>query len=56
MKLPRDGRGARGRCSGPQPDASLALGVNTHAGHLVNAAVGEATGFAAVPLADALAA
>jgi len=24
-------------------DASLALGVNTHAGHLVNAAVGEAT-------------
>ncbi len=37
-------------------DASLALGVNTHAGHLVNAAVGEATGFAAVALADALAA
>ena len=31
-------------------DASLALGVNTHAGHLVNPAVGEATGLAAVPL------
>ena len=37
-------------------DASLALGVNTHAGHLVNAAVGEATGFATVPRADVLAA
>ena len=31
-------------------DASLALGVNAHAGHLVNNAVGEATGLAAVPL------
>ena len=31
-------------------DASLALGVNTHAGHLVNAAVGEATGLDTVPL------
>ena len=31
-------------------DASLALGVNTHAGHLVNAAVGEATGLPAVSL------
>jgi len=36
-------------------DPSLSLGVNTHAGHLVNAAVGEATGFEAVPLADVLA-
>jgi alanine dehydrogenase len=31
-------------------DASLALGVNTHAGHLVNVAVGEATGLDTVPL------
>ena len=31
-------------------DASLALGVNTHAGHLVNTAVGEATGLDTVPL------
>ena len=31
-------------------DASLALGVNTHAGHLVNAAVGEATGLDTVLL------
>src|ERR1700761_2842823 len=36
-------------------DPSLSLGVNTHAGHLVNAAVGEATGFEAAPLADVLA-
>ncbi len=36
-------------------DASLALGVNTYAGHLVNAAVGEATGFHAMALADVLA-
>jgi len=36
-------------------DASLALGVNTHAGHLVNAAVGEATGLDTVTLEDALA-
>jgi alanine dehydrogenase len=35
-------------------DASLALGVNTHAGHLVNAAVGEATGLDAVPLGRVL--
>ena len=35
-------------------DASLALGVNTHAGHLVNAAVGEATGLPAVPLGRVL--
>ena len=34
-------------------DASLALGINTHAGHLVNAAVAEATGLESVPL-DAL--
>jgi alanine dehydrogenase len=36
-------------------DASLALGLNTHAGLLTNAPVGEATGIAAVPLAEALA-
>jgi alanine dehydrogenase len=35
-------------------DASLALGVNTHAGHLTNAAVGDATGLPAVPLEDIL--
>ena len=38
-------------CAG---DASLALGVSTHAGHLVNAAVGEATGLDAVPLSHVL--
>jgi len=31
-------------------DPSLALGINTHAGHLVNAAVAEATGLDSVPL------
>ena len=36
-------------------DASLALGINTHAGHLTNAAVAEATGFGAVPLTNILA-
>jgi alanine dehydrogenase len=36
-------------------DGSLALGVNTHAGHLVNAAVGEATGLDTVSLEDVLA-
>ncbi|MBV9447590.1 MAG: alanine dehydrogenase [Streptosporangiaceae bacterium] len=36
-------------------DASLALGVNTHGGHLVNAAVAEATGLDAVPLDAVLA-
>jgi alanine dehydrogenase len=36
-------------------DASLALGVNTHAGHLVNTAVGEATGLDTVPLSRLLA-
>lgn len=35
-------------------DHSLALGVNTHAGRLTNAAVGEAVGIAAVPVEDAL--
>jgi alanine dehydrogenase len=35
-------------------DASLALGVNTHGGHLVNAAVGEATGLSTVALEDVL--
>jgi alanine dehydrogenase len=35
-------------------DASLALGVNTHAGHLVNAAVGEATGFETSVLEEVL--
>jgi alanine dehydrogenase len=37
-------------------DASLALGVNTYDGHLVNAAVGEATDLGTVPLEDVLAA
>ena len=36
-------------------DASLALGVNTHGGHLVNAAVGDATGLDTVTLGDLLA-
>ncbi|GAA3527527.1 alanine dehydrogenase [Nocardioides daeguensis] len=36
-------------------DASLALGLNTHAGNLTNGPVGEATGIAAVPVAQALA-
>ena len=36
-------------------DASLALGINTRGGHLVNAAVGEATGLDTVTLEDALA-
>ncbi|HVK27642.1 MAG TPA: alanine dehydrogenase [Nocardioides sp.] len=36
-------------------DASLALGLNTHAGRLTNAPVGEAVGIDAVTLAEALA-
>ena len=36
-------------------DPSLALGLNTHAGEVTNAAVGEAVGIASVPLATALA-
>lgn len=36
-------------------DDSLALGLNTHAGLLTNGPVGEATGIAAVPVAEALA-
>jgi alanine dehydrogenase len=36
-------------------DASLALGLNTHAGLLTNAPVGEATGIASTALAEALA-
>lgn len=36
-------------------DQSLALGLNTHAGKLTNAPVGEAVGIASVPLAEALA-
>ncbi|MBS46127.1 MAG: alanine dehydrogenase [Nocardioides sp.] len=36
-------------------DASLALGLNTHAGRLTNAPVGEALGIDALPLADAIA-
>jgi alanine dehydrogenase len=36
-------------------DPSLGLGINTHAGHLTNAAVAEATGFDAVPLTSILA-
>jgi alanine dehydrogenase len=35
-------------------DHSLALGLNTHAGRLTNAAVGEAVGIGAVPLEEAL--
>jgi alanine dehydrogenase len=46
------GKGWQQACA---DDPSLSLGVNTHAGHLVNAAVGEATGFEAAPLADVLA-
>jgi len=45
-------KGWRQACTG---DASLALGVNTHGGHLVNAAVGEATGLDTVTLEDVLA-
>jgi alanine dehydrogenase len=44
-------RGWRQACT---DDASLALGVNSHGGHLVNAAVGEATGLNTVALADVL--
>jgi len=36
-------------------DPSLALGINTHAGHLVNAAVAEATGLDSLSLRDMLA-
>ncbi|MFT4009515.1 MAG: alanine dehydrogenase [Nocardioidaceae bacterium] len=36
-------------------DAALALGLNTHAGHLTNAPVGQAHGIAAVSLAEVLA-
>ncbi|GAA3650153.1 alanine dehydrogenase [Nocardioides ginsengisoli] len=36
-------------------DASLALGLNTHAGLLTNVPVGEATGIASTPIAEALA-
>ena len=36
-------------------DASLAAGLNTHAGSLTNAPVGAAVGIDAVPVADALA-
>jgi alanine dehydrogenase len=36
-------------------DASLALGINTHGGHLINAAVGEATGLDTVTLEETLA-
>jgi len=36
-------------------DRSLALGLNTHAGQLTNAPVGEAVGIEAVSLVDALA-
>jgi alanine dehydrogenase len=46
------GQGWRQACA---DDASLALGVNTHGGHLVNAAVGEATGLDTVTLEDVLA-
>ncbi|GAA4822205.1 alanine dehydrogenase [Nocardioides caeni] len=44
-------KGWRDAC---RADASLALGLNTHAGELTNAPVGEAVGIASVPLADAL--
>jgi alanine dehydrogenase len=36
-------------------DRSLALGLNTHAGKLTNAPVGEAVGIQATPLEEALA-
>jgi alanine dehydrogenase len=36
-------------------DPSLALGINTHAGHLVNAAVAAAAGLDSVPLSAVLA-
>ncbi|MCR1781005.1 alanine dehydrogenase [Nocardioides carbamazepini] len=36
-------------------DPSLASGINTHAGELTNGPVGEATGIASVPMAEALA-
>jgi alanine dehydrogenase len=36
-------------------DSGLALGVNTHGGHLINAAVGEATGLETTALNDMLA-
>ncbi len=45
-------RGWRDAC---RADASLALGLNTHAGLLANAPVGAATGIESVALADALA-
>jgi alanine dehydrogenase len=45
------GKGWRQACG---EDHSLALGLNTHAGRLTNAAVGEAVGIAAVPLEEAL--
>ena len=35
-------------------DASLALGLNTHAGKLTNGPVGEAVGIEVLPLADAI--
>lgn len=45
----------RGWLDACRADASLALGLNTHAGLLTNGPVGEATGIAAVPVAEALA-
>ncbi len=45
-------KGWRDAC---RADASLALGLNTHAGRLTNAPVGEAVGIASVSVEDALA-
>ncbi|TIC79627.1 alanine dehydrogenase, partial [Nocardioides sp. GY 10113] len=45
-------RGWLGAC---RADAALAKGLNTHAGALTNAPVGEALGLPAVAVADALA-
>jgi alanine dehydrogenase len=44
-------KGWRDACTA---DHSLALGLNTHAGQLTNAAVGEAVGIEAVPLESVL--
>ncbi|GAA1536833.1 alanine dehydrogenase [Nocardioides humi] len=45
----------RGWLEACRADASLALGLNTHAGALTNAPVGAATGIASVPITEALA-
>ena len=45
----------KGWQQGCRDDRSLALGLNTHAGHLTNAPVGEAVGIEAVGLESVLA-